>query len=149
MTKVLKTLEVLQVNKRPTKEEASPIGRQQLAHGLELELPATWAGRIWGRIGCNFSKPIDGTYNCLIGDCGVGSMQCDWAGGVPPVTVFYLNLAGSYNGDQDIYDVSLVDGYNLPMVALSAHGSSGACPPGATPRLIASAMPTTMPSTII
>ncbi|MCO5570748.1 hypothetical protein L7F22_024476 [Adiantum nelumboides] len=95
-----------------------------------LELPATWAGRIWGRTGCNFSNLVNGTYNCLAGECGVGcSMQCDWWAGVPPVTVFYLNLAGSYNGDQDIYDVSLEDGFNLPMVALPAHGTSGNCLP--------------------
>ncbi|MCO5603358.1 hypothetical protein L7F22_057508 [Adiantum nelumboides] len=35
-----------------------------------LELLAAWAGPIWGRTGCDFSKPTDGTPKCLTGDCG-------------------------------------------------------------------------------
>ncbi|MCO5611293.1 hypothetical protein L7F22_065545 [Adiantum nelumboides] len=107
-----------------------------------LELPAAWAGRIWGRTGCNFSKPTDGTPKCLTGDCGGGSLQCGGAGGVPPVTIFELTLAGF--GGQDFYDVSLVDGYNLPMVALPAHGTSGSCLPTGCLRDVNSVCPTVL-----
>ncbi|MCO5569896.1 hypothetical protein L7F22_023610 [Adiantum nelumboides] len=46
---------------------------------------------------------------------------------VPSITIFELTLAGF--GGQDSYDMSLVDSYNLPMVALPAHGTNGSCLP--------------------
>ncbi|MCO5603357.1 hypothetical protein L7F22_057507 [Adiantum nelumboides] len=88
-----------------------------------LELPAAWVGPIWGRTGCNFSKPMDGMPKCLIGDCGGGSLNCGGAGNMPLVTIFELTLIGF--GSHAFYDVSLVDGYNLPMMALPAHGTNG------------------------
>lgn len=69
------------------------------------ELPDHWAGRFWGRTNC-----VDG--HCETGDCG-GRVQCNGAGGKPPATLAEFTLNGA--GDKDFYDISLVDGYNLPM----------------------------------
>ncbi|XP_060849449.1 uncharacterized protein LOC132928653 [Rhopalosiphum padi] len=68
--------------------------------------PQNWAGRIWGRTRCN------GQGKCETGDCG-NKLQCNGAGGVPPVSLAEMTFTGA--GGLDFYDVSLVDGYNLPM----------------------------------
>lgn len=65
-----------------------------------------WAGRIWPRRGCNANG------HCLSGDCG-NKIQCNGAGGIPPVSLAEFTFDGY--GGQDYYDVSLVDGYNLPI----------------------------------
>ena len=66
----------------------------------------SWAGRIWGRTGC------DSSGRCETGDCG-NKVECNGAGGVPPVTLAEITFDG--HSDQDFYDISLVDGYNLAM----------------------------------
>lgn len=84
------------------------------AGGFELNAHAThtfhvadgWAGRVWGRTDCSAA----GT--CVTGDCG-NKIACSGAGGRPPVSLAEFTFDG--NGEQDYYDVSLVDGYNLPM----------------------------------
>eukprot|EP00252_Welwitschia_mirabilis_P026645 TRINITY_DN879_c0_g1_i3.p1 TRINITY_DN879_c0_g1~~TRINITY_DN879_c0_g1_i3.p1 ORF type:complete len:323 (+),score=-19.91 TRINITY_DN879_c0_g1_i3:469-1437(+) len=88
-----------------------------------VNVPEHWSGRVWGRTGCVFDS--DGKGNCTTADCG-GQLECNGAGAMPPATLAELTLSGS-NG-QDFYDVSLVDGYNLPML-LAANGGSGACNP--------------------
>jgi hypothetical protein len=40
-------------------------------------------------------------------------LQCNGAGGVPPVTLAEITLNGA--GGKDFYDVSLVDGFNVPV----------------------------------
>lgn len=60
--------------------------------------------------GCNFDSGGKGT--CLTGDCG-GVLHCNGAGGDPPASLAEITLDGA-NGD-DFYDISLVDGYNLPL----------------------------------
>ncbi|KAG8712976.1 hypothetical protein FRC09_019252, partial [Ceratobasidium sp. 395] len=77
-------------------------------------VPDNWkAGRIWGRRNCNFSSN-PGPNSCLDGGCN-GGLLCDahTGTGVPPATVAEWTLQG--DGNRDFYDVSLVDGYNLPM----------------------------------
>lgn len=71
-----------------------------------LHFANSWAGRIWGRTGCN----RDG--HCETGDCG-NKIKCNGAGGVPPVSLAEVTFDG--NADLDYYDISLVDGYNLPI----------------------------------
>lgn len=73
-----------------------------------------WSGRIWARTGCSFDQGT-GQGPCATGDCG-GMLECKGAGGAPPVTLAEFTL-----GERDFYDVSLVDGYNLP-VAVSTTG---------------------------
>ncbi|KAG8848888.1 hypothetical protein FRB91_010424 [Serendipita sp. 411] len=80
-----------------------------------FEIPDNWrAGRIWGRRDCDFSKD-SGPNSCLTGSCIGTGLNCDLqiGTGVPPATVAEWTLEGE-NG-VDHYDVSLVDGYNLPM----------------------------------
>jgi len=78
--------------------------RQPPGSEAYLYLPVGWAGRFWGRTGC------DASGHCQTGDCG-NRIQCNGAGGVPPVTLAEFTL----DSNADWYDVSLVDGYNLPM----------------------------------
>jgi hypothetical protein len=88
----------------------------RLESGQTVQLAASvgWSGRIWARTGCVFDA--DGQGVCQMGDCG-GRMQCTGAGARPPATLFEVTL-GKGSDDQDFYDVSLVDGYNLPVVAI-------------------------------
>lgn len=61
---------------------------------------------------CFIYQSVSGNGRCETGDCGRG-LACNGAGGVTPVTLAEFTLDG--NGGQDFYDISLVDGYNLPM----------------------------------
>ncbi|XP_068314035.1 thaumatin-like protein 1 [Pyrus communis] len=99
--------------------------------GLELppggsrsfQSPPNWSGRFWGRTGCNFD-PTTGAGTCATADCGSNQMECNGAGATPPATLAEFTIGGSDN--QDFYDVSLVDGYNLPMM-VEPSGGSGNC----------------------
>jgi hypothetical protein len=80
-----------------------------------LVVPDNWqAARVWGRTGCN-----DATGHCDTGDCG-NKLQCNGAGGIPPASLSEWTLQGS--GGLDYYDLSLVDGYNVPMVLQNVGG---------------------------
>ena len=68
-----------------------------------------WGGRIWGRTGCTFDA--SGSGHCETGDCG-GRFQCAGSGGIP-ATLAEIDTA-AWDG-LDFYDVSMVDGSNLPM----------------------------------
>ncbi|KAJ6589741.1 thaumatin [Mycena capillaripes] len=70
-----------------------------------------WDGRVWGRRNCNFATN-PGPNSCLDGGCN-GGLLCDvnTGTGVPPATLAEFN----FNDNVDWLDVSLVDGYNLPM----------------------------------
>ncbi|KAM3304520.1 thaumatin-like protein 1 [Capsicum chacoense] len=85
--------------------------------------PQQWSGRIWGRTGCNFD-PSTGLGNCATADCGSNQIECNGNGATPPATLAELTIFSG--AKQDFYDVSLVDGYNLPM-AIQAVGGSGTC----------------------
>ncbi|ONI34871.1 hypothetical protein PRUPE_1G503200 [Prunus persica] len=77
--------------------------------------PVSWSGRIWGRTGCNFDNK-NGNTSCQTGDCG-GTLKCG-ASGKTPATLAEFTLAAL-----DFYDVSLVDGFNLPMVVTPLNGT--------------------------
>ncbi|CAM6093311.1 unnamed protein product [Calypogeia fissa] len=96
-------------------------GGTTLAPGqtFQYAAPAGWAGRLWGRAGCTFTAA--GTGFCTTGDCGQG-LYCDGAGGIPPATLAEFTLDG-YMG-VDFYDVSLVDGYNLPLEVIPTGGTT-------------------------
>ncbi|KAG0472238.1 hypothetical protein HPP92_016784 [Vanilla planifolia] len=95
-----------------TLELASTGFRLDPGRTARLAAPPGWSGRLWGRTGCEFDSKGDGV--CVTGDCG-GKMQCAGAGAAPPATLFEITLG---DGQQpDFYDVSLVDGYNLPLAA--------------------------------
>ncbi|CAA7013611.1 unnamed protein product [Microthlaspi erraticum] len=88
---------------------------------VDVNPPAGWSGRIWGRTDCNFDGSGAGT--CVTGDCG-NKLKCAGAGGVPPVTLAEFTISPS--GGNDNYDVSLVDGYNIQM-GITTRDGSGDC----------------------
>ncbi|KXN89702.1 Pathogenesis-related protein 5 [Leucoagaricus sp. SymC.cos] len=95
---------------------------------VTFNVPNDWkSGRIWGRRNCDFSTN-PGPNSCLDGGCN-GGLECDphTGTGVPPATVAEWTL--SADGNQDFYDVSLVDGFNLPMRITNNKGCPTAdCP---------------------
>ncbi|KAJ8754134.1 hypothetical protein K2173_002032 [Erythroxylum novogranatense] len=86
-----------------------------------LAVPAPFSGRFWARTQC-FNNTASGKFTCKTGDCASGQIACNGAGGVPPISLVEFTLAP--NNGQDFYDVSLVDGFNLP-VSVSPQGGSG------------------------
>lgn len=79
---------------------------------VDINVPEDWrAGRIWARRNCNFSNGSSGPNTCISGGCN-GGFECVNPG-VPPATLAEFTLSG--DGGRDFYDVSLVDGANLPM----------------------------------
>jgi hypothetical protein len=80
-------------------------------------LPTTWiSGRFWPRTGCSGSGD---TLNCVTGQCGAagqGAADCTKAGvtGNNPQTIFEVTT----NSNGGNYDLSLVNGYNVPMAVV-------------------------------
>ncbi|XP_050363067.1 thaumatin-like protein 1 [Argentina anserina] len=88
-----------------------------------LQAPPGWSGRFWGRTGCKFNS-VNGQGSCTSADCGSNQVECNGAGAVPPATLAEFTIG---SGDsKDFYDVSLVDGFNLPMM-VEPSGGSGDC----------------------
>lgn len=91
---------------------ASPGGGRRLDPGQTWPLtvaPGTTMARIWGRTNCNFDA--NGQGQCETGDCN-RLLECQgW--GSPPNTLaeFALNQPNNL----DFLDISLVDGFNIPM----------------------------------
>jgi hypothetical protein len=82
----------------------------QAGQSKTIAIADQWSGRFWGRSGCKFgSQDLVG---CTTGDCG-SREKCSGIGGRTPASLAEFTLQGS--GGQDFYDLSLVDGYNLPM----------------------------------
>ncbi|ORX40766.1 thaumatin family-domain-containing protein [Kockovaella imperatae] len=77
-----------------------------------FEVADNWtAGRIWARTGCVVQ---DGNFQCLTGQCGSGEggdMTC-MNTNTPPSTLAEFTLA---TAGEDNYDISLVDGFNVPL----------------------------------
>ncbi|OWP07039.1 hypothetical protein B2J93_7773 [Marssonina coronariae] len=109
-------------------------GGFELASGgvKELTVSGDWQGRVWGRTNCSFNELGTGASNlngnngagaaCTTGDCGVAILTIPW--GETPVTLAELDLAGGSGGDQVFYDISLVDGYNLPLQIIFIPGDN-------------------------
>ena len=70
-----------------------------------------WGGRVWARTGCVFNDQDKG--NCATGQCGP-NFDCKGKGGDPPATVLEFTFDADTDPVVDFYDLSLVDGYNLP-----------------------------------
>jgi hypothetical protein len=89
-----------------------------------INVPAgTTAGRIWARTGCSFDGAGNG--RCQTGDCG-GKLQCTQYGQAPnTLAEFGLNQFQNL----DFFDISLIDGFNVPMIFVPA-GSGAGCPKG-------------------
>ncbi|MFG2040121.1 thaumatin family protein [Dactylosporangium sp. NPDC048998] len=76
---------------------------------VTVVVPSGWGGRFWGRTGCSFDA--SGAGHCQTGDCG-GRFQCAGSGATPATLAEFALAAW---GGMDFYDVSMVDGANLPM----------------------------------
>ncbi|KAK8971167.1 hypothetical protein KSP40_PGU020634 [Platanthera guangdongensis] len=79
--------------------------------------PVGWSGRIWARTGCDFDTAGNGS--CETGACGT-TLKCG-SPGKTPATLVEFTLAS-----MDFYDVSLVDGFNVP-VLVRPIGGTGKC----------------------
>ncbi|XP_065048290.1 protein P21-like [Musa acuminata AAA Group] len=71
--------------------------------------PGTTGGRVWARTDCSFDG--SGSGSCQTGDCG-GLLECQGYG-TPPNTLAEFALNQFQN--MDFIDISLVDGFNVPM----------------------------------
>ncbi|KAK7452649.1 hypothetical protein VKT23_012048 [Stygiomarasmius scandens] len=81
---------------------------------VSFSVPDDWkAGRIWGRTKCDFSSN-SGPDSCATGGCN-GGLECalEAGTGVPPASLAEWTLQG--DGNQDWFDVSVVDGANIPL----------------------------------
>jgi hypothetical protein len=85
---------------------------------LSILIPDHWDVRMWARTGCSFDAA--GVGSCVTSGCG--RFQCGSTWGEFPSTLAEFNL-NAWNG-MDFYDVSLVEGNNLPMWVNSYGGSS-------------------------
>ncbi|KAH1082003.1 hypothetical protein J1N35_021764 [Gossypium stocksii] len=100
--------------------QISPTGfALQPGQSTSIPVPTSWSGRIWGRTLC--TEDSSGKFSCLTGDCGSSTLECS-GGAIPPATLAEFTLNGA--GGMDFFDVSLVDGYNLPMM-ISPQGGTG------------------------
>lgn len=97
----------------------------QPGQSTSIAVPVSWSGRLWGRTLCTTDSNTTGTFSCVTGDCGSGNLQCSGSGATPPATLaeFTLNGAGGF----DYYDVSLVDGFNIPMMIAPQGGTGQNC----------------------
>lgn len=103
---------------------ASPAGWAAPAGDVRtISVPDGWAGRFWGRRNCDFGAGSTLPSTCVVGGCN-GGLVCDASTGtgVPPVTLAEFKLNG--DGGQDFYDVSNVDGSNLPVRITNTKGCS-------------------------
>ncbi|PKA56506.1 Thaumatin-like protein 1 [Apostasia shenzhenica] len=96
-----------------------------LSHGESrtLDVLPSWSGRLWGRTLCS-TDPSSGKFSCATGDCGSGRPECSGRGASPPATLAEFTLNGG--GGLDYFDVSLVDGYNLPLLIVPKAAASAA-----------------------
>lgn len=102
-------------------------GGFQLSSGeqLILQVPDRWSGRVWGRQGCNFDQITGNNGSCQTGDCA-GLLQCNGVGGEPPATIVEMTL-GTSKSDLHYYDVSLVDGFNVPISMVPVETGKAQC----------------------
>ncbi|OEL23496.1 Zeamatin [Dichanthelium oligosanthes] len=100
---------------------ATPVGggtRLDPGASWTLNMPAGTSGRVWPRTGCLFDSAGNGS--CQTGDCA-GALQCTVSGKTP------ATLAEYTLGNPDYLDISLVDGFNVPMdfLPVPANGQKG------------------------
>ncbi|XP_028766467.1 thaumatin-like protein 1b [Neltuma alba] len=95
----------------------------QTGESKTISAPTSWGGRFWGRTLC--SQDTSGKFSCVTGDCGSGMLECAGNGAAPPATLAEFTLNGY--GGLDFFDVSLVDGYNVPMLVVPQGGSGDNC----------------------
>ncbi|KAK3227776.1 hypothetical protein Dsin_007638 [Dipteronia sinensis] len=107
---------------------ASNTGQPLIANGgfylpsgetKPVTAPWSWSGRIWARTGCSFGSNLNPA--CETGDCD-GRLECNGLIGTPPVTLVEITVQADKT-KLSFYDVSLVDGYNLPVKVTTKQAS--------------------------
>ncbi|KAJ4843338.1 hypothetical protein Tsubulata_026713, partial [Turnera subulata] len=104
-------------------ELSVPSFTLQQGQSTTLEVPDDWAGSIWGRTSCNQNP--SGDFTCATGDFNSSSVE--WVGKRPALPITRARLHLSHPSGQDIYEVNLADGYNLPMVIRPQRGTGDVC----------------------
>jgi len=110
----------------------------------KLTVPVGWSGRIWPRTGCAFKVdgicPILGVPCCASGSCLQADnrnfgLRCGFSG-TPPASLIEVTFdATSGNGPYDVYDISFVDGWSVPVKVEPVAGSFNQRPDD--PRILA------------
>nr|XP_023927485.1 thaumatin-like protein 1 [Quercus suber] len=112
------------------KPQLSNTGFELLSKAsLTLDVQAPWKGRFWARTQCSTNST---NFTCETADCGTGKVACNGTGAIPPASLVEINIAD--NRGMDYYDVSLVDGFNLP-VSVATRGGTGDCKNSSCPRI--------------
>ncbi|KAF0911309.1 hypothetical protein E2562_008061 [Oryza meyeriana var. granulata] len=109
---------------------ALPGGGARLDPGQSWSIDVaagTPAARIWPRTGCSFDG--SGRGRCVTGDCA-GALSCA-VSGEPPTTLAEYTL-GRPGGGDDFFDLSLIDGFNVPVSFQPTNGGAG-CSKGRGP----------------
>lgn len=84
---------------------------------VTVTVPNGWEGRFWGRTNCKFDA--NGNGSCETGNCTAG-LYCDGLWGKSS-TLAEMKFNG-WN-DLDFYDVSLIDGFNVPIEIVPVPGT--------------------------
>jgi hypothetical protein len=85
---------------------------------VSFRVPGHWNARLWGRTGCHFDAAGHGP--CATGGCD-DAFQCRGWGSIPATLAEYDLDAYDH---LDFYDVSMVDGSNLPMYINTVGGTT-------------------------
>lgn len=102
------------VHGNPGKVHLENGGFKLLPYATKLVVtPVNWAGKIWARTKC------DSSGKCQTGDCD-NKMECNGTLPVSSVTLVEIILNGPL--ELDWYDISLVNGYNIPIKILPTGG---------------------------
>jgi hypothetical protein len=109
MTFVNRTLQTIWVGATPGAINGRTGWKLEAGQSISVKVPNNYNARIWGRTGCHFNAAGHG--HCETGDCG-GLFQCKGWGQIPATLAEYDLDAWDH---LDFYDVSMVDGSNLPM----------------------------------
>jgi hypothetical protein len=92
---------------------------------MALTLPPAWGGRFWPRTECTTAN---GRTTCNTGDCAA-NLECPvGVGGAPPATLAEFTVTPP-SGGSDFYDVSNVDGANVPVSIVPTPGTFDTTPP--------------------
>lgn len=84
-----------------------------------LNIPARWQGRFWARTQCS------GSFTCATADCGSGQVACNGKSAVPPASLMEITFQS--DDGQDYYNLSLVDGFNIPLAVAPQNGAGPKC----------------------
>nr|GEX70408.1 G-type lectin S-receptor-like serine/threonine-protein kinase At1g67520 [Tanacetum cinerariifolium] len=82
-----------------------------------MEITSEVVGLSVAWTGCTFNESGHGS--CVTGDCG-GEMECNGSNYTQPVTVAKISLST----DDEFYNVSIINGFNIPMTVEPSRGGS-------------------------